>query len=207
MTFGKVLLRVIACCSLLGLSFTGCSESKKTLKEIFLPPSVGVDSNVPKYLHNVSQIQVWERMSQATRATNFSWWDSAGTVHEMYDYYDKVIVLTFFGTWSQPALTQLAAIDTVLQSGDTNAMVIAASLREGVFNGKAVLRVDSFVQARGIRYQVLIGSRDFSFTYGGVDAVPTTFVINRKRKITATFEGFASSQLLQEAIKKAEAMP
>ena len=207
MKTGKLRFRLIACCSLLAVLFSACSESKKTLKDIFLPPSVGIDTNIPKYLHNVSQIKVWERMSQANRATNFSWWDSAGNVREMYDYYDKIVVLTFFGTWSQPALTQLATIDTVIRSGDTNVMIIAASMREGVFNGKAVLRIDSFVHAQNIKYQVLIGSRDFGFTYGGVDAVPTTFVINRKRKIVGTFEGFASSEMLMEAIKKAEATP
>src|ERR1051325_7141794 len=198
----KLLLRIIVCYSVLLFLLPSCSPSKKTLKEIFLPPAETVDSNTPKYLHNVSQIKVWERMSQANRATNFSWWDSTGKVHEMYDYYDKIVVLTFFGTWSQPALAQLSAIDTFLHMGDTNAMIIASSLREGVFNGKAVIHVDSFAREHDLNLQVLIGSRDFGFTYGGVDAVPTTFIINRKRKISATFEGYASSQMLSEAIKK-----
>src|SRR6266540_2038598 len=151
MMTSKLFLRLIACCSLSVMLFSACAESKKTLKEIFLPASTGIDSNTPKYLHNVSQIKAWERMSQANRATNFSWWDSAGNVHEMYDYYDKVVVLTFFGTWSQASVTQLASIDTVIRSGDTNVMIIAASLREGVFNGKAVLYIDSFARVHDMK--------------------------------------------------------
>jgi hypothetical protein len=187
------------------VSFQSCAPTKTTLKDIFIPPPVTLDSNTPYYLHNVSQIKFWDRMSQANRATDFAWWDSTGKVHQMFDYYDKVVVLTFFGTWSASSTAQLAAIDTVLRSGDTNFLVLAASLKEGVFNGKAVLHVDTFVRAHDIQYQVLIGSRDFAFTYGGVDAVPTTFVITRKRRISATLDGYASSAMLIDAIKKAEA--
>jgi hypothetical protein len=203
----KNVLLLVTRCSLLVFFLASCAQQKSTLRSIFLPPDVNVDSNTPKYLHNVSQIKVWDRMSQANRATDFAWWDSIGTVHQMFDYYDKVVVLTFFGTWSNPSLAQLASIDTVLHSGDTNAMILAASLKEGVFNGKAVMHVDTFVRAHNIPYQVLIGSRDFAFTYGGVDAVPTTFVISRRHRVTSTFEGYASSAMLMDAIKKAEATP
>lgn len=184
-----------------------CAPTKSTLKQIFLPPSATIDTNIPKYQHNVSQIKSWDRMSQANRATNFAWWDSAGTVHEMFDFYDKVVVLTFFGTWSPPALAQLSAIDTFLKTADTNVMIIGTSLREGVTGGKAVIHIDTFARAHHIDYELLIGSRDFAFTYGGVDAVPTTFVISRKRRIAATLEGYASSRMLLDAIRKAEEMP
>src|ERR1051325_2276512 len=192
----KNLFLLVTPYSLLILSLASCSQTKTTLKNIFLPPPVTIDTNTPYYLHNVSQIKFWDRVSQANRATDFAWWDSTGKVHQMFDFYDKVVVLTFFGTWSTPAIAQLSSIDSAIASGDTNFMVLAASLKEGVFNGKAVLHVDTFARAHNIQYQVLIGSRDFAFTYGGIDAVPTTFVISRKRRITSTFEGFASTAVL-----------
>ncbi len=185
---------------------TGCNPSS-TMRTIFLPPVVVVDSNVPKYLHNVSQINFWDRMSTANRATSFAWWDSAGEVHEMNDYYDKVVVLAFFGTWSPPSLAQLASIDTMLAARDTNVLLIGVSMRERALGGKAVLLVDSFAQLRHISYQLLVGSRDFAFTYGGVDAVPMTFIITRKRQVAATLEGYAPARKLREEIEKAEEMP
>jgi len=205
------MLRAIAFGGLLALPFlapllTGCT-SGDMMKTIFVPPVVAIDSNIPKYLHNVSQIKFWDRMSTANRATSFAWWDSTGQVHEMNDYYDKVIVLAFFGTWSPPSLAQLASIDTLLRSNDTNMRLIGVTLRERAQGGKAVLLIDSFATARSIPYQLLIGSRDFAFTYGGVDAVPMTFVISRKRKITATLEGYIPANKLREAIAKAEEMP
>ncbi|MDP4200744.1 MAG: TlpA disulfide reductase family protein [Bacteroidota bacterium] len=177
------------------------------MKTLFVPPVVAVDSNVPKYLHNVSQIKFWDRMSPANRATSFAWWDSTGQVHEMNEYYNKVVVLAFFGTWSSTSMAQLASIDTMLAAHDTNVLLIGVSMRERVLDGKAVILIDSFARARGIPYQILIGSRDFAFTYGGVDAVPTTFIISRKRKIAATLEGYTPAAILRREITNAEEMP
>jgi hypothetical protein len=161
-----------------------CSTSN-AIKTGFLPPNVMPDTIGPNYLHNVSQIKYWDRISSADHATNFAWWDSTGNVHEMYQFYDKVVVLNFFGTWSPSAIQQLAIIDSARAIGDTNVLTIGVAMREGVTGGKAVIRLDSIIRLLGIKYEVLIGSRDFGFTYSGIDVVPTTFVITRKRKIEA----------------------
>ncbi len=199
-------LRLLCFLSVIVGSLQSCT-SNSSLKSIYAPLPAGVDTSGPFFQHNVSLIKYWDRMSSANRATNFAWWDSSGTVREMNDFYDKVVVLSFFGTWSVPALAQLPIIDAIRSSGDTNVMFIGVTMREGVTGRKAVIRIDSIMQARSTRYQVLIGSRDFGFTYGGVDAVPTTFVISRKRRVEATFEGFVTEEKLLEAIVKAETKP
>ena len=183
------------------------SCSTTTLKTGFLPADVVPDTIGPNYLHNVSQIKYWDRISSADHATNFAWWDSTGKVHEMYQFYDKVVVLNFFGTWSPSAIQQLTIIDSARAIGDTNVLTIGIAMREGVTGGKAVIRIDSIVHALGINYEVLIGSRDFGFTYSGIDVVPTTFVITRKRKITATFEGVVTEAKLLDSISEAEKKP
>ena len=183
------------------------SCTTNTLKTGFLPSNVVPDTIGPNYLHNVSQIKYWDRISSSNRATNFAWWDLTGKVREMYEFYDKVVVLNFFGTWSPVALQQLAIIDSELAINDTNLLAIGIAMREGVTGGKAVIRMDSIVHVRGMKYEVLVGSRDFGFTYGGIDVVPTTFVITRKRKIAATFEGLVTESKLREAISEAEKKP
>jgi len=196
-TFGIVLL--------LTVSLTSCSSS--TMKQIFVPPNVAVDSGGPNYFHNISRIKYWDRISQASRATNFAWWDSTGTVHEMYEYWNKVVILNFFGTWSAPAVSQLAVLDSIRSLGDTNYLIIAVAMREKQTEGNAIPPLDSFARAHSIPYQILVGSRDFGFTYGGIDVVPTTFVITRRRKISDTFEGYATTAQLKAAITKAESLP
>jgi len=192
----------------LAAALQSCAPNQ-TMKTItFVPPSVTQDTLGPKYLHNVSQIKYWDRIAAANRATNFGWWDSTGRVVEMNEFYNKVVVLTFFGTWSMPSLDQLYRIRLArLDNPDTNVLFIGVAMREPATDGAAVLRVDSFAHARHVDYQLLIGSRDFGFTYGGIDAVPTTFVIARSRKIIATFDGVISEGKLVDTVASAENNP
>lgn len=180
----------------------GCQSY--TLKNPYIPEK-SIDSTGPNYLRNVSQIERWDRISTADRATGFAWWDSVGMVHELDEYWNKVVVLNFFGTWSAPCLSQLTVLHN-LQSDqhDTNVIYIGVTQRESVTNGKAVVYIDSFAKANHITNQLLIGTRDFGFTYGGIDVVPTTFVINPRRRIVATFEGEVPASSLETAIAKAK---
>jgi thiol-disulfide isomerase/thioredoxin len=175
-----------------------------TLKNPYIPDK-STDSTGPQYRHNVSQVKYWDRISTVDQATGFAWWDSMGATHELGEYWNKVVVLNFFGTWSPPCLAQLEVIRKLrMELADTSVVFIGVTQREAVSAGKAVLYIDSFAQAKSIPYQLLIGTRDFGFTYGGIDVVPTTFVINSRRKITATFEGEVPATALSAAIAKAK---
>ncbi|MFI5201309.1 MAG: TlpA family protein disulfide reductase [Candidatus Kapaibacterium sp.] len=182
--------------------FQSCNPSG-TMRTLFIPPNVAPDTVGPEYLHAVSQIKYWDRITAADRATNFGWWDSIGKVHEMNEFYNKIVVLNFFGTWSPPSIQQLEVLDS-MNGRDTNVLLLAVVMKEAVRGGKAVIRLDSFARARGVPYEVLVGSPDFGDTYGGIDVVPTTFVIDFRRRIAGTFEGFATKEKLLDVISKAE---
>lgn len=186
---------------LLGLAI-GCQTY--TLKNPYVPEK-SIDSTGPKYLQNVSQIQYWDRISTADQATGFAWWDSTGATHELSEYWNKVVVLNFFGSWSAPCASQIAELQKLRsQQHDSNVVYIGVTQREALAAGKAVAYIDSLAHARAIDYQLLIGTRDFGFTYGGIDVVPTTFVINSRRKIVSTFEGEVPASALAAAIAKAK---
>ncbi len=182
-------------------SFQSCSTS--AMRTLYIPANVKPDTIGPNYLRTVSQIKYWDRISPADRATNFAWWNQTGAVREMNDYYNKVVVLTFFSTSFLPSVDQLDILDS-LDAEDTNALIIAVAMKEVVRGGQAVLRIDSFVQSHDLPFEVLVGTPDFGFTYGGIDRVPTTFVIDRTRRISATFEGFVTEEKLHAATVSAE---
>ena len=196
---------IIPCFALATLLLAGVLQScnpSGTMRTLFIPPNVAPDTLGPEYLHNVSQVKYWDRISPADRATNFAWWDAAGNVLEMNEFYDKIIVLNFFGTWSPPSIRQLDILDSVER--DTNVLILAVAMKEKVRGGMAVRLLDSFARVHTIPYEILVGSPDFGDTYSGIDVVPTTFVIDLRRKISATFEGFAAEAKLLDAIAKAK---
>ncbi|HEY3874522.1 MAG TPA: hypothetical protein VGM92_03520 [Candidatus Kapabacteria bacterium] len=183
------------------LDLQGCLPA--SIRTAFIPKTIVVDSTGPHFLHHSSEIKYWDRISTADRATNFAWMDDTGKVHEMNEYYDKIVVLSFFSPNSIPSLNQLRAIDSARALGDTNVLWIGVGMKVGQ-NGKGVMLLDSFARMHKINYELLVGSPDFGFTYGGIDVVPTTFVVTLRRKVSATFEGFVNAQNLLSAISDAE---
>ncbi len=141
----------------------------------------------------------------SANATNFAWYDSLGKIHEMTrDYEGKVIVLTFFSTWSDLAVQQFPdLIKLHHELVDSNVIFMASSMKEGVQGSKLVMMLDTFVRAHNIDFQVLAGSLDFSWTYGGVSRVPTTFIVSHRGHVTATLEGKQTIAELKKEIWRA----
>ncbi len=45
----------------------------------------------------------------------------------------------------------------------------------------AVQKVKDFIQKSGMNYVVVMGDEDVQAAFGGMDAIPTTFIIDRSR--------------------------
>src|SRR5260370_9573934 len=67
--------------------------------------------------------------------------------------------------------------------------------------------VKPFVAELAINYRILQGSDATAQLYGGVDALPTTFLIDRDGRIAATHVGLAGKDDFEDGIKKLVARP
>jgi len=48
----------------------------------------------------------------------------------------------------------------------------------------------------------LLGTDEVAAHYGGVEAIPTTFIIDKHGKIVTKYEGFRSKETFENQIKK-----
>jgi cytochrome c biogenesis protein CcmG/thiol:disulfide interchange protein DsbE len=62
--------------------------------------------------------------------------------------------------------------------------------------------VKPFVSELAINYRILQGSDAAAQLYGGVDALPTTFLIDRDGRIAATHVGLAGKDDFEDGIKQ-----
>ena len=62
--------------------------------------------------------------------------------------------------------------------------------------------VKPFVTDLAINYRILQGSEEIAQLYGGVDALPTTFLIDREGKIAATHVGLHGKDEFENGIKE-----
>lgn len=129
-------------------------------------------------------------------APAFSLPDLTGKAVPLSDFRGKVVVLDFWATWCPPCRREIPDfIDLQRTYGPRGLQIVGIALDEPE-------KVEAFVRQNGMDYPVLMGSDEVAALYGGIDGIPTTFLIDRQGKIAARFEGFRPKSVFEEEIKK-----
>jgi len=112
------------------------------------------------------------------------------------DFRGKVVVLDFWATWCPPCKREIPDfIDLQKEYGSKDLQIVGIALDEPD-------KVQAFARQNGMNYPVLLGTDDVAMRYGGIEGIPTTFVIDKSGKIVAKFEGFRPREVFETEIKK-----
>jgi cytochrome c biogenesis protein CcmG/thiol:disulfide interchange protein DsbE len=112
------------------------------------------------------------------------------------DFRGKVVVLDFWATWCPPCKREIPDfIDLQKEYGSQGVQIVGIALDEPD-------KVQAFARQNGMNYPVLLGSDEVSMRYGGIEGIPTTFIIDKSGKIVDKFEGFRPRQVFETEIKK-----
>jgi cytochrome c biogenesis protein CcmG/thiol:disulfide interchange protein DsbE len=121
-------------------------------------------------------------------APDFSLKDADGKTVQLSDYRGKVVLLNFWATWCGPCKIEIPwFIDFEREHKDQGFAVVGISMDEDGWQA-----VRPFISEAGINYRVLLGNDSISQLYGGVEALPTTFLIDRDGRIASVHEGLVS---------------
>jgi peroxiredoxin len=124
--------------------------------------------------------------------------DLNGKTVQLSDFKGKVVILDFWTTWCPPCRAELPDFVALQkQYADKGVVIVGVSLDQG---GPGV--VSSFVKSHGIDYRIVIGNDNVATAYGNIQAIPTTFVIDRKGVIAAKHEGQTDKATFEQDIGK-----
>jgi thiol-disulfide isomerase/thioredoxin len=130
-------------------------------------------------------------------APGFTLPDLQGTPTRLSDFRGKVVLLDFWATWCGPCRMEVPHFkELIAKYGDRGFVVLGVALDE---TGAEVVR--PFVQKNEIRYPIVIGDQYTAGRYGGVGALPTTFLLDRQGRVVKKYVGYRDLEVFEEDIR------
>lgn len=131
-------------------------------------------------------------------APDFTLKDADGRSVRLSDYRGKVVLLDFWATWCGPCAMEIPwFMDLERRQKDHGFAVLGVSMDDEGWEA-----VKPFVSKLGVNYRVLMGNDYTAQLYGGVDALPTTFLIDREGRIAAVHVGLADRRDFEDGVQR-----
>ncbi len=135
--------------------------------------------------------------SERKLAPDFTLKDSTGATVKLSDYRGKVVLLNFWATWCGPCKIEIPwFMEFEKAYKDRKFAVLGVSMDEDGWES-----VRPYIDAQKINYRILVGTEEFSNIYGGVDSLPTTFMLDRDGRIAAMHVGLVSKGIYEQDIR------
>jgi len=148
-------------------------------------------------LFAISRASGESNIRQGVPAPSFVLQEVHGQKLRLADIKPRALLVCFMATWDEPSRRQLRLLnDFIGQYGETNVSVLAMTIDE-----KDAGLLKKFVQQEHLRYGVHLADYDFIQSFGGVAAIPTTYVVDKNRDIIDKIVGSTETNALDADLK------
>jgi thiol-disulfide isomerase/thioredoxin len=128
--------------------------------------------------------------------------DINGNIISTADWSGKIVVLNFWATWCPPCREEIPELITLADRYKDRLVVIGVSMDDS-----DPQEVRQFAQTMKMTYPIVMASREMIFEYGGVPALPTSFVINKEGRIVQKHVGLFATEVYEGEIRALLGLP
>ena len=139
------------------------------------------------------------RLTQSSLAPDFSLPALDGKTMRLSDLRGKAVLLNFWATWCGPCKIEMPwFVDLQKQYGAQGLQIVGVAMDDASKED-----ISKFAKDMGVNYPILIGKESVGDQYGGIPALPETFLIGRDGKVVDRIIGLRGKAEIEDAIKKA----
>jgi peroxiredoxin len=110
----------------------------------------------------------------------------------------QVVLVNFWATWCPPCRLEMPGFQSVYRSRRDQGFTILALSTDR--SGRGV--VEEYVEARGLTFPVALATARVERAFGGVGALPTSFLIDRDGRIRHVVRGIFLRPALDQAVDR-----
>lgn len=136
-------------------------------------------------------------IESAEKAPDFSLTSTNGESIKLSDYQGKVVILDFWATWCPPCRKGIPDLVEIQNEFKDDVIVIGVSLDDDTKS-----EVVPFMKEYGINYPVVYGDNKVVTDFGSINAIPTSFIINKKGEIVEKHVGLVPKSTYVNRIKQ-----
>ena len=129
--------------------------------------------------------------------------DIDGNVISTAEWKDKVVLLNFWATWCPPCREEVPELVDLQSRYKDRLQVIGISMDDP----EDIRTVKKFAVQEGVNYPIVMASREIILEYGGVPALPTSFVVNTESKVVQKHVGLYPTFVYETEVRALLGMP
>ena len=123
---------------------------------------------------------------QVSSLPDFSLTTLTGETVRSQDYDQKVLVVNFWATWCTPCVYEIPHLNDLYRDFRSKGVEVLGISMDSA-DPEHVLR---FTRQHRIKYPVVVGAPSVGDDFGGVRAIPTTFIVDREGEIVKRYDGY-----------------
>ena len=129
--------------------------------------------------------------------------DISGGVVSTAEWHGKVVFLNFWATWCPPCREEIPELVELQNRYKDRLQVVGISMDDP----ENVAGVRRFSEREGVNYPIVMASREIVSEYGGVPALPTSFVINTDGRIVQKHVGLYPTFVYETELRSLLGLP
>lgn len=131
------------------------------------------------------------------KAADFKLKTLDGKEVKLSDYRGKIVIIDFWATWCPPCRKGIPDLISLQEEFKKDLVVIGISLDQQ----NTIKDLKPFIENYKINYPVVLGDEKVVKDYGGISAIPTSFIIDQKGNIVDSHIGLVPKTVYSDQIK------